>query len=393
VIPVEVALARVLDLCGTLEAEDVPLAEAGGRALARNIEAGRSQPPFAASAMDGYALAAALGPTPAGERFRVIGEAAAGRGFAGRANPGEAVRIFTGAPLPEGTDRVAIQEDVSRSGDGISLTEPATPGAHVRPAGGDFGPGFRIEAPRRLTAADLALAAAMGHARLPVSRRPEIAVIATGDELVLPGEPPGPGQIVASNGFGIKALLEAEGARVRLLPIARDTEAALRFAFDLAEGADMVVTIGGASVGEHDLVARMAGAMGLALDFHKVALRPGKPLMAGRLGSAVMVGLPGNPVSAIVCAHIFLRPAVRAMLGLGRAGLARALAPLAVALAPNGPREHYMRARLTEAGLEPFADQDSSLLSVLVAADALAIRPPGDGPREAGEVLEYIPLR
>ncbi len=305
------------------------------------------------------------------------------------------MRIFTGAPLPEGTDRIAIQEDVSRSGDEIVLTESVIPGAHVRPAGGDFGPGFRIEAPRRLTAAEVALAAAMGHARLPVVRRPEIAVIATGDELVLPGEAPGPGpgQIVASNGFGIKALLESEGARVRLLPIARDTETALRLALDLAEGADMVVTIGGASVGEHDLVARVAGTAGLSLDFHKIALRPGKPLMAGRLGPAVMIGLPGNPVSAMVCAHLFLRPAVRAMLGLGRAGLARAQAPLAVALGPNGPREHYMRARLTGAGLEPFADQDSSLLSVLAAADVLAIRPPKDGPREAGDVLDYIPLR
>lgn len=392
-ISVEVALARVLDLCDTLGTEDVPLAEAGGRVLAQALEAGRSQPPFAASAMDGYALAATAGVAPAGTRFRVIGEAAAGHGFTGRAGPGEAVRIFTGGPLSEGTDRVAIQEDVSRNADEISLAEPVEPGANVRPAGGDFGPGFRLEAPRRLAAADLALAAAMGHARLPVSRRPEIAVIATGDELVLPGETPGPGQIVASNGYGIKALLEAEGARVRLLPIARDTEAALRLSFELAVGADLVVTIGGASVGEHDLVARVAGAAGLALDFHKIAMRPGKPLMAGRLGAAVMVGLPGNPVSAMVCAHLFLRPAVRAMQGLERAGLTRARAPLAVALSPNGPRAHYMRARLTGAGLEPFADQDSSLLSVLAAADALAIRPPGDGPRGAGEVLDYIPLR
>lgn len=384
------ALARVLALCPRLPAERVPLADCAGRILAESVAARRTQPPFDASAMDGYAIRAA--DARPGMRLRVVGTAPAGHGFAGRLGPGDALRIFTGAPVPEGADSVVIQEDVAREGDEIVLSAAVERGAHLRPAGGDFGPGHALAAPRRLRPADLLLAAAMNHAALPVVRRPEVALIATGDELVMPGEAPRSDQIIASNAFGLKALFEAEGARVRLLPIARDTAASLGTALELAGGADLVVTIGGASVGEHDLVREVAGGRGLELDFYKVAMRPGKPLMAGRLGEAMMVGLPGNPISAMVCGHIFVRPALRAMLGLAAGPLPRGRAALGVALGANGPREHYMRARLSDGVVTPFADQDSSLISVFVEADVLLVRPPGDGPRAPGEPIETITL-
>lgn len=389
-ISVEEALAHVFDLVAPLDAEEVPLARAAGRVLARPVAARRDQPPFAASAMDGYALKSAE--AAPGAMFDVIGEAAAGHGFAGRVGAGQAVRIFTGAPLPDGADRVVIQEDVTREGDRITLRDTLEAGPHVRPAGGDFAIGDRVEAPRRLAPSDIALLAAMNVAEVPVRRRPVVALIATGDELVMPGEDPGPDQIIASNSFGLKALLEAEGAEARLLPIAKDRPASLKAVFGLAEDADLIVTIGGASVGDHDLVGQVAAELGMEQSFYKVAMRPGKPLMAGRMGRSAMIGLPGNPVSAMVCGHVFVLPALRAMLGLGAAPAPRLRARLAVPVAANGPREHYMRARLTEAGLEPFDNQDSALLGVLSRAQALMIRPPGDGPRAAGEMLDYLPL-
>ncbi|MFP4274474.1 MAG: gephyrin-like molybdotransferase Glp [Paracoccaceae bacterium] len=389
-ISVEEALERLFDLVAPLDEETVPLAEAGGRVLARPVSARRTQPPFAAAAMDGYALCEE--DAVPGRRLTVIGESAAGRRFPGTVGPGEAVRIFTGAPMPEGADRVVIQEDVSRDPQGIVLDMDIGNGPHVRPAGIDFREGDRLDAPRRLSPADVALLAAMNLPLLPVTRRPVVALIATGDELVAPGELPGPDQIVASNGYGLKALLEGLGAEARLLPIARDTRESLRMAFLLAEGADLIVTIGGASVGDHDLVAPVAAEMGMKTAFYKVKMRPGKPLMAGRLNGTAMIGLPGNPVSAIVCGHVFLAPVIRHMLGLGRAPAPRASAALANALPANGPREHYMRARLAPDGIEVFPTQDSALLSVLSSADALVVRPPGDGPRAKGERVEYLPL-
>ena len=389
-ITVAEALARLFALVEPLGAEEVPVERAAGRVLARDAVAGRDQPPFPASAMDGYAVAAAE--AAPGARFRVVGEAAAGRRFAGRIGPGEAVRIFTGAPLPEGADRVVIQEDTAREGEAVTLLDSLGAGPHVRPAGADFRAGDRLAAPRRLSPADVALLAAMNLPRVAVARRPEVAILSTGDELVLPGEDPGPDQIIASNAYGLKALLEALGAEARLLPVARDTEASLRAGFELADGADLVLTVGGASVGDHDLVGPVAAELGMEQAFYKVAMRPGKPLMAGRLGQAAMIGLPGNPVSAIVCGHVFVAPVIRKMLGLGEAPAPRRQAPLARAVAANGPREHYMRARLTPEGLQPFDSQDSALLSVLAEADALLVRPVSDGPRAAGEVVDYVPL-
>jgi len=388
-ISVDEALTALFALVAPTGVEEVPLAAAAGRVLARDVAAGRDQPPFDASAMDGYAIADA--PVP-GTVLSVIGEAAAGRGFGGRVQPGEAVRIFTGAPVPEGAARVVMQEDVTRAGDRITLGENIGSGDNIRPMGGDFRKGETIAAPRRLRPADLALLASMNIARVPVHRRPEVALIATGDELVIPGETPGPDQILASNGFGLKALLESHGAVARLLPIARDTRASLAAVLKLAEGNDLIVTIGGASVGDHDLVARLGPELGLERAFYKVAMRPGKPLMAGRMGAAAMVGLPGNPVSAMVCGQVFLAPMLRKMQGLSAARAPRRAARLAAPLPANGPREHYMRARLDPEGITAENQQDSSLLGILANADALLVRPPHDRARTTGETVAYIPL-
>jgi molybdopterin molybdotransferase len=349
----------------------------------------RDQPPFAASAMDGYAVQGNPGP---GDSFVVVGEAGAGHAFSGTLGPGHAVRIFTGAPVPEGATRVVIQEDVERLGDRITLRAGADSGPHIRPQGQDFRAGDALP-PRRLRAADLALLAAMNIPFVSVTRRPVVALIATGDELVMPGEDPRPDQIIASNSFALKAMVEAEGGEARLLPIARDTETELATVLSLAADADLIVTIGGASVGEHDLVGQVAG---LERAFWKIAMRPGKPLIAGRLNGVPMLGLPGNPVSAIVCGHLFLLPMVRAMLGHPAPAPTPLQARLAVDLPANGPRAHYMRARLGVSDglpeITPFDRQDSALLSILGQADALLIRPVSDGPREAGSKVHYLPL-
>jgi molybdopterin molybdotransferase len=339
--------------------------------------------------MDGYAVAGA--PVP-GTVLKVIGEAAAGHGFGGTVGPGEAVRIFTGAPVPEGVTHVILQEEVGRDGEAITLGENIGTGDNIRPMGGDFRKGEVVPAPRRLRPADLALLAAMNIGTVPVHRRPQVALIATGDELVMPGEVPGPDQIVASNTFGLKALFESHGAVARLLPIARDTRASLETVLGLAAGNDLIVTIGGASVGDHDLVAKLGPELGMERDFYKVAMRPGKPLMAGRMGDAAMVGLPGNPVSAMVCGQVFVAPMLRRMQGLEAAPAPRLTARLAIPLPPNGPREHYMRAHLTPEGIRPEDRQDSSLLSILAHADALLVRPPHDPARDAGEVVDYLPV-
>ena len=386
----EQALTEVFSLTQTLPEEEVDLAQAAGRVLRKPVMADRDQPPFPSAAMDGYALAE--GPA-AGARLTVIGTAAAGHSFDGRIAAGEAVRIFTGAPVPEGADRVVIQEDVTREGDEITLNEVPDAGRHIRPRGLDFRAGDRVSAPRRLCPPDLALLASMNCARVSVSHRPEVAIMATGDELVMPGETPKPDQIIASNAFALKAMAEAEGATARMLPIAMDSEESLRAVFGLAEGADIIVTIGGASVGDHDLVGPVSEALGASRAFYKVALRPGKPLMAGRMGKAMLLGLPGNPVSSIVCGHLFLRPVLRAMQGLGAYPLPSKPATLATDLAANGPRMHFVRATLgPDRTIAPLPDQDSALLSVLCAADALLVRPVNDPARSAGEEVRYIAL-
>jgi len=389
-ISVTEALEALFALVAPLAMEDVPLTQANGRVLAQGVRAKRDQPPFPASAMDGYALGHA--DVAPGARLTVIGEAAAGHRWDGQVARGQAVRIFTGAPLPNGTDHVVIQENVVRDGDTITLDDSANDSPHVRPAGADFGAGEVFAAPKQLRPADIALLAAMNIARVPVTKKPEVAIIATGDELVQPGEDPRDDQIIASNSYGLAALLSDIGAHPRLLPIARDNLPSLELAFDLARGADLIITIGGASVGDHDLVGRVAADKGMDRAFYKVAMRPGKPLMAGRMGKAAMIGLPGNPVSAIVCGHIFVAPVIRKMLGLGAEPAMRKRATLAAPVGQNGPREHYMRAHLGPKGVTVFDRQDSALLSILTQANCLAIRPPHDPPRAAGERIEIIPI-
>lgn len=389
-ITVDEALTHLFTLVKPLEIEEVPLAQAAGRILAREVAASRDQPPFAASAMDGYAIRDDEARPGAG--FTVTGEAAAGHAYPGSVGAGEAIRIFTGAPMPEGAGRVIIQEDVTREGDRITLGNRLDTKDHIRPLGCDFRQGQAMTAPRHLRPTDIALLASMNIASVPVRRKPQIALMSTGDELVMPGESPGPDQIIASNTFGLKALLDGLGAEARILPIARDTVASLTAGFALTRGADLIITIGGASVGDHDLVGRVAGDLGMERAFYKVAMRPGKPLMAGCMGRAAMIGLPGNPVSAMVCGHVFVAPMINAMLGLGAQPAPRLMAPLAIPLPPNGPREHYMRAALTPEGIRPEDKQDSSLLSILANAGALMVRPVSDPARVAGEMVEYMPL-
>lgn len=387
-ISVEDALARCFALVTPLGAETVPLRHAAGRIMAAPAVARRDQPPFAASAMDGYAL---QGDPAPGDRFTVIGEAGAGHAYAGTIGPGQALRIFTGAPLPAGATRVVIQEDVDRTGDTITIKPNADTGTHIRPLGQDFRAGDALS-PRLLRPNDLALLAAMNIPSVTVTRRPIVAIIATGDELVMPGEEPRPDQIIASNAFALAAMVEQTGAEARLLPIARDTEAELTTVLSMTDGCDLIVTIGGASVGDHDLVGRVAETMGMERAFYKIAMRPGKPLMAGRLRGVPMLGLPGNPVSSIVCGHLFLLPMLRAMLGLGQHAPATRQATLAIDLPANGPRAHYMRARLSGDRITPFDRQDSALITILTEADALLIRPLADGPAAAGTRVDYIPL-
>lgn len=389
-ITVNQALEHLFSLVSPMTSEQVPLTGAAGRVLAKDAVAMRDQPPFAASAMDGYAVISEE--ARPGACFKVIGEAAAGHAFEGNLLPGQAVRIFTGAPIPEGANCVVIQEDVIREGERITLGNNLETGSNIRPLGGDFRVGDRLKAPRLLSPSDIALLAAMNIPSVTVRRQPDVALISTGDELVMPGENPGPDQIIASNTFGLKALLGASGAKARILPIARDNRPALQAAFDLARTADMVVTIGGASVGDHDLVGDVAAELGMERAFYKVRMRPGKPLMAGRFGTSAMVGLPGNPVSAMVCGHVFLRPMVRVMLGFKPEPAPRRTAQLAHDIPANGPREHYMRSLLSADGLHTMHSQDSALLTVLADANALLVRGPQDGPREAGETVEYLPL-
>lgn len=387
-ISVAQALEALFDLVNPLPTEDVPLRRAAGRVLANPVTARRDQPPFAASSMDGYALRRAEVEPDA--MFKVVGEAAAGHRFDGTLRAGQAVRIFTGAPVPEGADFVVIQEDVTRRGDLITLGHTIGTKDNIRPQAADFADGSIFQAPRRLTPSDIALLAAMNIAQVPVTQKPVVAVLATGDELRQPGETPDPDQIIASNSYGLAAMLEQLGAEVRMLPIARDTPESLAMAFNLAKGSDLLVTIGGASVGDHDLVAPVAAGMGMKQSFYKVAMRPGKPLMGGRMGDMAMIGLPGNPVSAMVCGTVFLAPVIRKMLGLDATAAPVRAYPLAGDLEQNGPRAHYMRARLVDGTVMPCDQQDSALLTVLAGADLLLIRPPDDPPRAKGAMVECI---
>ncbi|MFZ4806929.1 MAG: gephyrin-like molybdotransferase Glp [Hyphomicrobiaceae bacterium] len=374
------ALARVLDGATPLETETVDVAEAQGRTLAAPLAARLTQPPFDASAMDGYAVRAAdVARLPA--RLAVIGEAAAGHPFAGSVGAGEAVRIFTGAPVPQGADAVVIQENTRRDGTAVVVTEGTPEAGHVRRRGFDFAAGDALlAAGRRLGPRELSLAAAMGHGEIAVRRAPRVAVLATGDELVLPGETPGPGQIVCSNHLGVAALCRQAGAVVRFLGIARDTTKSLDHHIAAATDADVLVTIGGASVGDHDLVGTVLRSHGMALDFWKIAMRPGKPLMFGKLGAQRVLGLPGNPVSSLICARVFVVPLIAALLGRPSTAETLETMPAGAPIERNGSRQHYMRATVRPGpdgrqAAHPARSQDSSLLSPLAESNAFIVRP------------------
>jgi molybdopterin molybdotransferase len=393
------ALSAVLSGAEPLPEEMVTLDSAHHRVLARDVAALRTQPPQAMSAMDGYAVRAADA-AHAAARLKVIGEVAAGRPFERAIGLGEAVRIFTGGVIPDGADAVIIQEDIVAEGSGIMITEAAIPGRHIRPAGVDFRQGdVLLAAGRHLTDRDLSLAAGMNYPHLPVRRRPTVAILATGDELVMPGETPGPGQIVYSNGYALRALARDEGADILDLGIAADTVAAttdgIRRALDL--GADILVTTGGASVGDHDLVKQSLEAEGVTMAFWRIAMRPGKPMMHGRLGAMRVIGLPGNPVSSYVCGFLFLVPLIRKLSGRSVVHHRHETAVLGRNVAANDLREDYLRARL-EARSDgsliaiPVDHQDSSLLGNLSAARALVIRAPFAPAAAAGTACSILRL-
>lgn len=400
-ISVAEARARVLaSVSRPVEAEMVPIHRASGRVLAAPVVSNRTQPPFAASAMDGYAVRAADAGT-VGATLRLTGTSAAGHGFTGRVGPGEAVRIFTGAPVPGGADAILIQEDAEAEGETIRVREAVESHRFIRREGLDFAAGQTLLTEGlTLDARRLALAAAAGHPTLTIRRRPKVAILATGDELVEPGATPAWDQIVASNSLALAALAEEAGAEAIDLGIAADDHTALENAFRRAReaAADMLITLGGASVGDHDLVQAALTREGLELGFWRVALRPGKPLMHGRLGDMLVIGLPGNPVSSIVCGLLFVVPAIRAMLGDPQAGADRSEpATLGRDLPANDGRADYMRASLAiEAGRLPVATaenrQDSSMLAVLGRSEALLIRAPHAPAARAGDPCRIIRL-
>lgn len=391
-LPVEEARARMLAETAPLATEEVALAEAIGRVLAQDVEAARDQPPFQASAMDGYAVRA--DDTPGS--LRVIGESAAGAGFDGDIGPGEAVRIFTGAALPPSADAIVIQEDVERQGDRVAVPAHVS-GHYVRPRGGDFTAGqVLLAAGQRIDPWRLSLAASAGRATVGVAGRPRVAILSTGEELVTAPAQPGPFQIYDSGAPALAAMVEAWGGEaIRLKPV-RDDLAAVIAAMREAP-CDLLVTVGGASVGDHDLVRAGGEALGLSLRVASIAVRPGKPTFFGVLADGRrMLGLPGNPASAFVCAELFLKPILDAYQGASE-GFTTVLAQAAEPLAANGPREHWMRAKLDLAEgrirVRPYRDQDSSLVSVFAAADALLRRPPGAPAVEAGGLVDVLPLR
>jgi molybdopterin molybdotransferase len=376
-LPVDEAVHRLLAGVAPLGAETIPLAEADGRILAADLTALRTQPPFDASAMDGYAVRAAE--AQPGRTLAVIGGSRAGQRFTGGLGEAQAVRIFTGAPVPEGADAILIQENADRVGDRITVRESPARGRFIRLTGLDFRTGDTLlMRGRLLDARALALAAAMGHAALPVRRRPRVAILSNGDELVAPGAATGPDQIISSNGLGLAALVRSCGGEPVDIGIAPDREDVIGQFIDRAAGADVLVVIGGASVGEHDLVKGALAKKGLDLDFWRIAMRPGKPLMVGSLGGMRVLGLPGNPVSALVCGLVFLRPLLKALLGATETPALRT-ARLGAPMSENDMRQDYVRARLAllDGNLvaTPFDTQDSSMLATFAQADALIVRP------------------
>jgi molybdopterin molybdotransferase len=399
-ISVEEARERILADLRASPAEVVALADGWNRVTAADVIARLTQPPSDVSAMDGYALRAEDGTL--GARLTVIGAAPAGHPFAGSVRPGQIVRLFTGSVVPDGADAILLQEDATRDGDTVTVNEAVREGRHIRRAGQDFARGDTvIPAGRRITARDVGLAAAANHPWLSVHRRPRIAVLATGDEIAMPGEPIPPGGIVSSNAHALAALVRAAGGLPTVLPVAQDTREAVAAVADAVAGMDLLVTTGGASVGDHDLIIAGLETRGLAVDFWQIAMRPGKPLLFGWLGGkksgVPVLGLPGNPVSAMVCAILFLLPALARLTGLPAAPPPTTAAVLGKAVAANDHRADHLRSTVTTdaAGrliVTPFPVQDSAMLRRLALADALILRPPHAPALPAGAEVPVIRL-
>jgi molybdopterin molybdotransferase len=394
---VEEARTRILAAITPMPAEQIGLSNGLGRVLAEDIASRRTQPPTAVSAMDGYAVRAEdVATVPV--TLKIAGHAPAGGAHDDVLGAGEAVRIFTGGPLPDGADAIVIQEDTDSDGVTVTVKESSPKGHYVRPAGLDFKTGdIILRSGDALTARNVGMAAAMNTPWLSVHRKPRIAILATGDEIVMPGDPIGPHQIVSSNSLALAAMIEACGAEPILLGIAPDESDQLSAMAAAAHGADMLVTTGGASVGDHDLIQSVLGNDGLEVDFWKIAMRPGKPLIFGDIKGTPLLGLPGNPVSTLVCGIIFLIPALQKMLGQSGREAALETATLAVDLAENDQREDYLRARLSfdDNGARiatPFSKQDSSMLSRLVQANCLVVRPPHAPVAKAGSTVEILPM-
>jgi molybdopterin molybdotransferase len=391
-------MERILGAMAPLPAEQVSVSDGLGRVLAQDIVARRTQPPMAMSAMDGYAVRAAdVANVPT--TLKVVGQAPAGAAWEGTLGEGEAVRIFTGGPIPDGADAVVMQENTETGDNDVTILQAVPKGRFVRAAGLDFKEGeVLLSAGRLLTARDVALAAAMNTPWIMVHRRPRVAILVTGDEIVMPGDPVGPDQIVSSNSLGMAAMTRVFGGDPYMLGIAPDDREALAKMAAGAKGADLLLTSGGASVGDHDLVQSVLGEIGFELGFWKIAMRPGKPLIFGHVGETPVLGLPGNPVSALVCSILFLRPTLARMQGLKGTGHVNGLtAKLAEPLGENDERQDYLRGAISndangEMTVTPFTRQDSSMLNMLAQADCLVVRPPHAPALGAGERVPIIPL-
>jgi molybdopterin molybdotransferase len=396
-IPVDEARARILSELKPVGIEEVPLLEAQGRVLAEDVRARLTQPPWPVSAMDGYAVRAAdAAKVPV--TLKIAGTVPAGSAYPHDLGAGEAVRIFTGAPVPNGADAIVIQEDTEARDGKVTVKEAAQLGRHIRVAGLDFKAGeVGVKGGHRLTAREVGLSAAMNVPWVRVYRRPRVALLATGDEIARPGDPVGPNQIVSSNTYALAAVVRALGGEPIVLGIAKDTVEDTIAKVEGARGADLLVTTGGASVGDHDLVQKALATRGLAVDFWKIAMRPGKPLMWGRLGDLPVLGLPGNPVSSLVCALVFLKPAIEKLSGLDTEAMALIDARLGRDVGPNDQRQDYVRSTLSrgEDGVPvvtPFAKQDSSMMSLLAQSDGLLVRPIRDPARRAGDLVKVLPF-
>jgi molybdopterin molybdotransferase len=391
------AHARVIATFEALPSEAVSVADAAGRVLATAPAARLTQPPSDLSAMDGYALRAEDVPA-APATLTLVGQAPAGGSYDPALKPGETVRIFTGGPLPMGADAIVIQEDTKADGAKITILEAPRPGRHIRKAGLDFAAGDRpLAAGRILTTRDVALAAAMNLPWLSVHRKPRVAILSTGDELVMPGEPVGRNQIVSSSGIAVAALVRGWGGEPTLFDIARDDAGLIQSRIAAGAQHDLLITLGGASVGDHDLVQDALKAQGFAMDFWRIAMRPGKPLMFAAKDRARVLGLPGNPVSTMVCALLFLKPAIDRLLGQPGDLPATRPARLAVDIKENDTREDYVRSALSRAAdgtltVTPHPVQDSSMLSVLAASDGFLVRPAHDPAHKAGDVVQVVDL-